>query len=377
MAQASFWEKNSFYSGQDIIIIGSGFVGLWSALQLNKRNPELNITVIDRGSIPTGASTRNAGFSCFGSPSELLTDAMLMGAEKMWKLVKMRYDGLQTIQQYFNPAQIGFDPSGGYECFLENSEDWQLTHEKLNWLNQGMKSITGVAETFRHDNQLLQQFGFKGFDHIIANDLEGGVQPGLLIQQLTQYVQQRGVQVLYSMAAESFVQDAHQVVLQMENGIRMTCKQLLLCTNAFTPDLIPEIDIVPCRGQVFITSPIPGLKMKGTFHFDKGYYYFRNVDNRLLIGGARNADFEGETTPEIAVTQHIQDELYRFVKRHLLPDTPFDITDRWSGIMAMGAEKMPLVHALGSNVFCCVRMSGMGVALAPVVADHVAELMLG
>ena len=70
--QVSIWEKESFYASQDVIIIGSGFVGLWSAYYLKKKDPDLKVTVIERGQIPTGASTRNAGFACFGSLSELV-----------------------------------------------------------------------------------------------------------------------------------------------------------------------------------------------------------------------------------------------------------------------------------------------------------------
>ena len=82
MAQVSFWEKTSFFSPQHIIIVGSGFTGLWSALQIKLINPHYKITILERGLIPTGASTRNAGFSCFGSPGELLGDAAAMGEDR-------------------------------------------------------------------------------------------------------------------------------------------------------------------------------------------------------------------------------------------------------------------------------------------------------
>jgi glycine/D-amino acid oxidase-like deaminating enzyme len=48
----------------------------------------------------------------------------------------------------------------------------------------------------------------------------------------------------------------------------------------------------PARAQVLITKPIDSLKIKGTFHMDRGYYYFRNIDNRVLIGGGRNLDLK-------------------------------------------------------------------------------------
>ena len=90
----SIWEKETFYAPQDVVIAGSGFAGLWSAFQLKKKHPALKITIVDLGVIPTGASTRNAGFACFGSLSEVVYDAQTMGTDKMLQFVEMRYKGL-------------------------------------------------------------------------------------------------------------------------------------------------------------------------------------------------------------------------------------------------------------------------------------------
>ncbi len=70
----SYWERDTFFSNVDIIIIGSGIVGLSAALCLKKRAPKLNIIILERGILPMGASSKNAGFACFGSPGELLED---------------------------------------------------------------------------------------------------------------------------------------------------------------------------------------------------------------------------------------------------------------------------------------------------------------
>jgi gamma-glutamylputrescine oxidase len=89
--QLSVWEKESFFEHQDIIIVGSGLVGLWSALELKEKHPRLKITILERSMVPAGASTRNAGFACFGSPSELLHDKEISGEDRMWRIVEMRY----------------------------------------------------------------------------------------------------------------------------------------------------------------------------------------------------------------------------------------------------------------------------------------------
>ena len=61
----SYWERTSFVNEADVIIIGSGLVGLSAALWLKRQQSRIKITVLDRGFLPSGASTKNAGFACF------------------------------------------------------------------------------------------------------------------------------------------------------------------------------------------------------------------------------------------------------------------------------------------------------------------------
>jgi glycine/D-amino acid oxidase-like deaminating enzyme len=380
MPQLSFWEKDSFFAPQDVIIVGSGFVGLWSALKLKEKNPRYKITILERGVIPTGASTRNAGFSCFGSPGELVADAVTMGEDNTWQLVEMRYKGLQQIRQHFGDAAIDYDPCGGYECFSEQSADWNECASKLDWLNSGLQKITDHESLFKIVDEKITEFGFKGFTHLVENKLEAGIHSGKLVQALLQKVQGMGIQVLTNIDVKRFEKNSSGIELHTIAGnekmeISFYSNQLLLCTNAFTKELLPQIDIVPNRGQVLITAPIANLKFKGTFHFDQGYHYFRNVGNRLLLGGARNKDFDNENTLEMETTSLIQTALQDFIAQHLLPETTYTVTDTWSGIMAMGSEKKPLIQQIESDVFCCVRMSGMGVALAPEAARKIAGMM--
>jgi glycine/D-amino acid oxidase-like deaminating enzyme len=77
-------------------------------------------------------------------------------------------------------------------------------------------------------------------------------------------------------------------------------------------------------------------------------------------------------------TDFIQSELEKYLKEVVLPNFKgqYTIENRWAGVMAMGSEKMPIVKEVRPNIFCCIRMSGMGVALAPVVSQQIAEMML-
>jgi glycine/D-amino acid oxidase-like deaminating enzyme len=150
-------------------------------------------------------------------------------------------------------------------------------------------------------------------------------------------------------------------------------RKLILATNGFAGSQT-GLDVLPARAQVLITTPILNLKVKGSFHLDSGYYYFRNIGNRLLFGGGRNLDKAGETTEEFGETALIQEELERLLKDVILPDVDFRIEHRWSGIMGVGPQKKPIIQAISPNVVCGVRLSGMGVALGSHVGAQLAEM---
>ncbi len=376
--QISIWEKESFYAPQDVIIIGSGFVGLWSAFYLKKKHPRLRVTVLERGLIPTGASTRNAGFACFGSLSEVVHDAQLMGTDKMLELVEMRYKGLERIQKHFKKEVIDFDLCGGYELYDDAaavSPD-QLQYN-IAYINSILKPITGSKKTYKLADDKIAGMGFGQTRHLVKNNLEGYLHSGKLLQALLIRVQSMGVQVLNALEVQKFERTNDHFELTTSHPVNLSARQLLLCTNAFTKSLFPEMDIVPARGQVVLTSPIKNLCWKGTFHSDEGFYYFRNLGNRVLLGGARNKAFLEEETTDMNTSGFIQQELERYLAEVVLPNhrEEYRIEHRWAGIMAMGSEKLPIVKELAPNLFCAVRMSGMGVALAPVVGQKIAQLM--
>jgi|GEM_PF-10870 len=438
MAQQSVWEKESFFAPADIIIAGSGLVGLWSAYYLKKLAPSLSITIIERGLIPSGASTRNAGFACFGSLSELVTDSRHLGMDQLLELVDMRYRGIKKIKKLFGSEAIGYEKYGGYELIgggrptrdsirsanntaMNNSapqttnttletnanpdpgtpasdpstadpetaapgtaepgsvppdlSDLDQLRSSIDEFNRLLKKITGQQKTFRLQNEKISEFGFANVQYLIENQSEGQLHSGKLCQALIRLVQSMGVNILNNTEITGYEKVHGHLLLHTQYGIPLIAQQMLVTTNAFALQLLPQLDITPARGQVLVTSPIEGLPFKGSFHFDEGFYYFRDLGDRVLLGGARNLAFEEETTTEMATTERIQNELERFLGEVILPGRFYTIEHRWSGIMAMGSEKMPIIKAVNEHVFCAVRMSGMGVALAPIVGEKVAALM--
>jgi glycine/D-amino acid oxidase-like deaminating enzyme len=374
----SIWEKESFFAHRDIVIVGSGLSGLWSAWHLKKQNPALSIAILERGILPAGASTRNAGFACFGSLTELLSDINTQGAGKMLELVRMRHRGLQWIRETFDPNAIDFVCCGGFELIMQR-DSWSrgLLADGMSTVNKLLANTVSSPTTFSFADEKIARFGFNGASHLVENKMEGYLHSGKLCQHLLQLVQGLGVTILNGIEVTGYEKVNNEFCLQTNPGVGLTATNLLICNNAFATTLLPGIDIVPARGQILLTSEIPALKFKGAFHAEEGYYYFRNLGDRVMLGGARHTDFAHEQTSIMETSGGIQEKLERFLQEVILPGESFSITDRWSGIMAMGSEKLPIIREIEPGVFCAVRMSGMGVALTPVIGKMVADMMLG
>jgi glycine/D-amino acid oxidase-like deaminating enzyme len=388
----SVWEQSTYFAPKDLVIVGCGFVGLWTAYEAIQKNPKLNITILERGVIPSGASTRNAGFSCFGSVSELMYDVQLMGEAAMLETVKMRYDGLQRIQKVFKAKEIDYNQWGGYELFegkkSKNSSNDLYDISKLEndiaYLNKILapalktpKKNGKYLPIYTNASKEIKKLGFQGIEALVFNQMEGQLNSAKLVLALQKAVQAKGVQILFSTEVKKFKSHKKGVTITTNLDAPLETKQFIICTNGFAKQLIPDLDVVPARGQVFVTEPIKNLKFKGCFHFDEGYFYFRNLGNRLLLGGARNADFKNEKNYSLDTSDTIQKVLEKFMMERILPkgSKKPKIELRWSGTMGMGKIKKPIIEQLQPNVYCAVRMSGMGVAIAPIVAQKALKLM--
>lgn len=366
----SIWEQETFYRKRDIIIIGAGFSGLWAAISIKEKSPEKSVLIIERNAVPLGASTRNAGFACFGSLTEVIADSQKMGWKKTLDLVRMRFEGLRKIRHYFKNDEIDFELSGGYEI-LNNDEPLLF----LNEVNEKLKPITGREETYSLQQNKIQEFGLGKSQFLIENPCEGSLHSGKLLQKLLEKCYELKVEFLFGTEVNNIEETSDGVNIYFSKDVSIKSGQIIYCTNAFSSKFLEKENIVPARGQILLTEPIENLKLKGTFHYDEGFYYFRNLGNRILLGGGRNQDFKTEETTAFETTEFLQDHLENFLKEVILPNREFKIDLRWSGIMAMGNEKTPIVKQLSDRQFCAVRLSGMGVALAPKMGEVITTML--
>ena len=366
--ELSYWEKKSFIGVPDLAVIGSGIVGLNAAITFKNANPSAHVVVLERSWLPLGASTKNAGFACFGSPTELLSDFESMPSKNVLDTVRMRLTGLSKLRKRLGDETIGYIPCGGYEVF-DTTTSFDACADKLSWLNKQLKEITASKETFITAHHIPKKMSMKGFSSCIASPLEGQIDTGKMMHSLLKFAQSLGVVVLNCSLVSAIEKLSSKVLIELDNKVSFKCANLILATNGFARKLFPDLPVSPARSQVLITSPVEQLKLNGVFHYEEGYFYFRNVGNRVLLGGGRHLDFEKEATDEFGITQKIQRKLDRLLRTKILPGKKYTIEHRWSGIMGLGKEKKPIIKKLSKNVVAAVRMGGMGVAIGTLVGE--------
>jgi len=365
----SYWELKKWFTNIDFTIVGSGIVGLNCALQLKKKYPKAKILILEKGMLPQGATTKNAGFACFGSLSEIIDDLNFHTEEEVFNLIDKRWKGLQLLRNNLGDTTIDFQQNKGFEL-CESQVFFEECIAKKEHINKLLKSIFksdvfSISDNTFHFQNIHQKY--------IVNNFEGQIDTGKMASELIKKVQLSGVQILNNVTVESFVETNDKIKLKT-NILDFYTKKILIATNGFANKLLNE-KVQPARAQVLITKPIKNLHIKGTFHLDKGYYYFRNIDDRILFGGGRNLDFKTEETTKFGETEIIQNKLEKILKETILPNTNFEIEYRWSGIMGVGNQKKAIVKQLSNNVYCGVRLGGMGIAIGSLVGKELADLV--
>ncbi|HMN04549.1 MAG TPA: FAD-dependent oxidoreductase [Flavobacteriales bacterium] len=370
----SIWEEGAFRKTPDLVVVGAGITGLFTALHAKRDAPLRRVVVLERGPHPSGASVKNVGFACFGSPSQLLYDLDTEGEDVALGRVEERWRGLNELRRTLGDGAIGFEGVGGYEVFQQGDPLHAKVAERLDELNTRLRGIFG-QDVFSWADDRIGPMGMSA-GHMAWNSLEGAVDSGLLMRSLAHKVQGEDVDIRYNTVVEGWEEQADGVLLRLADGSTLKAGQAVIATNGYARTLVPGSDIVPGRGQVVLTSPIPGLALNGTFHMREGFYYFRHYQGRVLLGGARHLDVAGETTMEEGTTALIQDALEEMLRGTILPGQAFRIEKRWSGIMGFRSHGGPAaVEHLSPHVVLAAGLGGIGVAVGIRVGRKAADLV--
>lgn len=374
----SFWERQSFFK-YDHIIVGGGIVGISTAISLKEKKPSASVLILERGIIPTGASTKNAGFACFGSLTEILADIETMGESATMSLVEERWLGLKMLRNRLGDKRLRYKNYGGYELISE--KEYHAINQ-IDRVNDVLMPLFKV-NVFSERSDLVKKFRFDPSyaRTLVSNPFEGQLDTGKMMSSLIRYAGSLDIKIYTGSEVTEISEENGSVSIHVSNPVTKSNLQFkagkaAVCTNAFSSKLFPELKVNPGRGVVFVTKPVSDLPFQGTFHMDEGFFYFRNYGNRVIFGGGRNLDFENESTTEFRVNEKILTVLKEKLSNIILPDFPYEIDMTWSGIMGFGPDKQPVIKLISPNIVAGVGLGGMGVAIGTRVGARLSKLLL-
>jgi glycine/D-amino acid oxidase-like deaminating enzyme len=358
----SYWEESGLNPHTHLLVVGAGLVGLSAAYHYKLKHPHAVVRVVEQTLLPENASTRNAGFACFGSITEIQDDLQHETEAAVRNRIAARWEGLQFLRATLGDAAIQYEACGGYELFTDPAA-FERAVADVPRINAWLKDITGEPFTYT----LGERRGYK----TIHNKLEGALHSGRMLHALLHKAQAAGVQLL----AGHTVTKAETGAVHLATGHTLQAQNILLATNAHTAALLPQSGIEPGRGYVLLTNELKQQPWHGTWHYDRGYVYFRHVGHRVLLGGGRNLDYDGERTTTHAVNPRIKAWLVQFATEVLKLEPGWRIDREWTGIMGFTDTRQPVLQPVQPGVYVAAGLGGMGVALGMLFGKQASEMV--
>jgi gamma-glutamylputrescine oxidase len=335
----------------DVAVIGAGVTGCACALTL--AGGGLRVRVYDARQVASGASGRNGGFALRGGAMSYAKARARFGAEAAkayWQLTERYVDRMEEL------AGDALRRVGS----LRLADDEELDELRAEY------------EALREDGldaEWIESLG-PSLDWIyraaIRHPRDGSLQPARWVRRLAARAVAAGAEILEESRVESLDEiDADQVVI---------------ATDGYTQGLVLELDkaIRPVRGQVIATEPLDRMLFDCPHYARRGFDYWQQTpDRRLILGGRRDKNLEGEFTNEETVTETIQHSLEEFAED--LVGVPPTVSYRWAGIFGATEDDLPLAGELPGRegVWVAAGYSGHGNVLGLACGELVGEAVLG
>jgi len=350
----SLWQKPLGHSQNvtvDVAIVGAGLTGLSLAYWLTELQPGLQVMVLDRQGLGTGASGRNAGFHTAGSASFLADMVQRLGTDEAGKWWQLKRRSLQMMRERLlcQFPDVDYQQAGSTGLYRDQRQ--------LEEIFERIKPIETATQLSKAElvGQGLQ--GFSGGLHLAQ---DASFHPMKFLQNLHQLLLKRGVLFQLDQTLGWINGDR----LFTERG-EVQAGQVFLAINGFASQFSAELGalVTPKRGQILAIQN-PGLKLQGNFYDTAERVYFRlDHAGNLLLGGRRTADEAHEDTAVDHISPQVQAALERYAQS-LVPQPK--IVARWSGIMGFTADERPILYTLPQHphVMFVGGYSGHGMGMA-------------
>ncbi|WP_203570629.1 MULTISPECIES: FAD-dependent oxidoreductase [Deefgea] len=353
----------------DVCIVGGGYTGLWTAIQLKQKQPELKVVLIEKGLCGSGASGRNGGCVLTLAP-KFLTLKRLFGEAEAIKIVQASEAAVYAIRdfcdQYQIEAQLRID--GALYTSTNNAQSGAmdtvvdaLSRARCNsWNPLAPSEVQKMAGSKRH---------LEGHFSPIA----GSVHPALLVRGLVRAAESLGV-IIYENTPMRRLHYGQPASVITQNG-KVSAGQVVLAMNAWMASQFRQFarSIAIVSSDMIITEPCPELLdelglQHGAAVCDSRifvHYYRTTCDGRLMLGkGGNTFAFGGKMRAEFDQPSRYAPQLKQSLREFFPRLASVPIASSWNGASDRSVTGLPFFGLLDNQPNICYGFgySGNGVS---------------
>lgn len=322
----------------DVLIIGAGFTGLWTAYYLAKADPALKITILEAKHVGYGASGRNGGW---------LTNTVTGGRERL--LTSHGREEVENFQLAMNQTVdevIRICDIEGIDADIKRGGEFEVAYTPAQ--EARLRAHAEQEQSWSHtDVQLLEateasaQINVAGTRAALWHPHAARIQPAKLVSALVAVVEKLGV-TIYENTAVTAIRPRQ---VEHQRGT-VNAEMILRATEGFTAGIKGHRRLwLPMNSSMIVTEPLSQAMWDelnwngGEVLGDYAHVYMyaqRTADDRIAIGGrgvpykyGSRTDADGQTPP--ATVDGLQQVLHR-----MFPQTASARIDHaWSGVLGV------------------------------------------
>lgn len=366
----------------DVLIIGGGFTGLWTAYYLSELAPGLRIVVAEAERIGYGASGRNGGYLSYQVPGNRTVYARgPHGQDGVRRLQRAMVDAVDEVLELAGRHDLDIDAQrGGMLVVAPNEAGMQRLRQR---------HAADRAAGMRPDEVELLTAEQVGNRVEVAGAVGGyfaapcaRINPGKLVRHLARLVEARGVRVCPRTRVTDLT--AHRAIA---NGAVIEAEHVVVCAEGFSGSLLGRRRIVPIKSSMIATQRLSAEDWSrigwhgGECMSDAAHtfiYSQRTADGRIAIGG-RGKPYEFASSIDTANACHpdTQRELLARLSTYF-PGIAFEAEHAWSGVLGVSRDWCASVrHDPATGIGASVGYAGHGVAASNLAARTLADMVLG
>jgi glycine/D-amino acid oxidase-like deaminating enzyme len=369
----------------DLVIIGGGFTGLWTAILAKEQNPDRDVVLLEAETIAFGGSGRNGGFIS-GSLTHGLAHGEAIWPTEMQTLVRLGTENINAI--------VEFTHSEGIDA------DLRMIGKTAVALNEhsvrSLKSMHALHVKWGENSELLDRDRMQADVHsptylggLRVTTGSGLMDPARLSWGMKRAAEARGVRIFENTPA-TFISQHRTSGVAVQAGIAsLRAQQAVIATNGFTP-LLKRLQyrVLPVFDHVLVTEPLTDTQLtdigwsqnQGMTDIGNQFHYYRRTpDNRILWGGYDAIYYRGNRTNK---ELEKRDASHRLLAAQFFTTFPqlegLRFSHKWAGIIDSTSRFTPAIGmAMHGKVAYAVGYTGLGTASARFGANTMLDLLAG